>query len=104
MLQASFTELKEKACKAYNLEEVDVVMWDYWGDNYYGTDGPLDDYPDERLSKGKLMDKQPVMLLEKVMLAPCPEPLSLCSLALASSQAVGVLYTAAHAQHPVLMM
>lgn len=72
VLQATFTELKEKACKAYNLEEVDVVMWDYWGDNYYGTDGPLDDYPDERLSKGKLMDKQPVMLLEKVMLAPCP--------------------------------
>ena len=69
--QSTFAEVKEKACKACKLEEVDVVMWDYWGDNFYGSDGPLDNFPDEKMSSGKIMDSQAIMLLEKVMAWPC---------------------------------
>ncbi len=64
--QTTFAEVKQKACKACKLEEIDVVMWDFWGDNFYGSDGPLDNFPDEKMSSGKLMENQAIMLLEKV--------------------------------------
>ncbi len=70
LVQATFADLKEKACKVYNLEEVDVKMWDYWGGNYYdGPNGLLDDSPDEKLAQGTLTENQEIMLLEKVTLS-----------------------------------
>ena len=58
--------MKEAACAAHKLEEVDVQMWDYCFGKYYG-DEPMDTKPDKVLGRDKL---ESVMLLEKVGRAP----------------------------------
>ena len=73
--QATVADLKEAACAAHKLEEVDVQLWDHYQDGYYG-DEPLDARPDATLSQAQILDKQPVMLLEKVRRACATLPSS----------------------------
>jgi len=60
-------ELKTKACKAFNLEEVDVIMYDYWNNTFYlAPDGPVEEHLDETMGGGRLADQNPMILVEKV--------------------------------------
>ena len=58
-------DLKVAACAAHKLEEVDVQLWDYYQGAYYG-DEPLDAKSDTTLGQAQVLDKQFIMLLEKV--------------------------------------
>lgn len=66
MAQASVADLKAMACKACNVEEVDVQMWDYYLKSYAHRSTPLDENPDATLHNENLVNGQPIMLLERV--------------------------------------
>jgi hypothetical protein len=63
--QDSVIDLKEKACKACNVEEVDVQMWDYYNKSFV-EDEPMDKKPDFTMDAYKIIEGQHIMLLEKV--------------------------------------
>lgn len=60
-------DLKEAACAAHRLEEVDVQMWEHHAGKYYGEQ-PMCARPDQVLGQGaqKVLNRQAIMLLEKV--------------------------------------
>lgn len=59
-------DLKEAVCAAHKLNKADVQLWDYFQGSYYGNE-PLDTQPDATLSQAGVLDKQLIMLLEKVL-------------------------------------
>ncbi len=68
-------DLKEAACGAHRLEEVDVQMWEHHAGRYYGEQ-PMCARPDKVLGQEpqKVLHRQSIMLLEKA----CGQPLCCC--------------------------
>lgn len=64
LAQTTVADLKEQACRAFKLEEVDVQMWDHFSSGF-SSDRPLDDKPDATLAEEKVLNLQQIMLLEK---------------------------------------
>ena len=57
------SELKQKLCALFELEDGDVRLWDFYRGEYYEK---LEDKLDLTLEVAKLLPKQQVMLEEKV--------------------------------------
>ena len=59
-------DLKEAACAAHRLEEVDVQMWEHHAGRYYGEQ-PMCARPDKVLGQEPqaVLHRQSIMLLEK---------------------------------------
>lgn len=57
--------MKSIACKAFQLDESEVQTWDYFNRKKHFTE-PLDEDLDRTVSKANLLDKQDVLIQEKV--------------------------------------
>ena len=63
-MQSKLEELKAVACKLFNLEADEVQLWDYYSKNRHTF---VDNCLSKSLSEAQIMDKQDILLQEKVI-------------------------------------